>query len=77
MTTKEIVVSLSQGEALVLFEFLSRFDETNVLDIIDQSEEFVLIRVLNILRLQLAEPFSDDYLKILEKARSELRWDDS
>ena len=42
MNEERITVELSSSEALVLFEFLSRFSEGGKLEVVDQAEERVL-----------------------------------
>jgi len=66
-------INLSRDEAIVLFEFLSRFEELESLDIVDQSEERVLWNLQSTLEKDLAEPFSANYPELLEQARARLR----
>ena len=70
---EEIQINLSRNEAIVLFELLSRFSDKNQLDIVDQSEERVLLNTLCNLEKTLVEPFSEKYTKILEEAREKVR----
>jgi hypothetical protein len=65
----EIQITLSKDEALVLFEFLSRFVDDSKLEIADPSENRVLWDLQASLESLLAEPFSKDYDVILESAR--------
>ena len=69
----EIEVRLSKNEALVLFEFLSRFSDRRELLIEDQSEERVLWNVCCLLEKTLTEPFRADYDNRIAEARSALR----
>ncbi len=71
--TSEVRISLSADEALVLFEFLSRFDESNELTIVDQAEERALSNLLGPLQKQLVPPFQQDYVEQLQQARNRLR----
>lgn len=71
--TSEVQISLSADEALVLFEFLSRFDESNELTIVDQAEERALSNLLGPLQKQLVPPFQQDYVEQLQQARNRLR----
>lgn len=73
--TSEVQISLSADEALVLFEFLSRFDESNELTIVDQAEERALSNLLGPLQKQLVPPFQQDYVEQLQQARNRLRDD--
>ncbi len=70
---KEIQINLNKDEAIVLFEFLSRFSDKELLRIEDQSEKRVLWDIQCILEKTLAEPFSDKYLEVLENARKNIR----
>lgn len=68
-----IEIKLTGDEALVLFEFLSRFDESQALEIVDQSEERVLWNLHGDLQKKLVEPFKSDYRDLLRSARNRLR----
>ncbi len=69
----KITIELSQNEALVLFEFLSRFSDEAELHIEDQAEERVLWDMCCVLEKHLVQPFSPDYEALLEKARADVR----
>ena len=69
----EITLQLTQSEALVLFDFLSRFSETERLAIVDQAEERVLWDLQGKLEKKLVEPFQADYTEVLKSARLEVR----
>lgn len=69
----EINISLNRNEALVLFDFLSRYSENDNLAIEDQAEERVLWDLCCVFEKILDEPFKENYLEILEKARMEIR----
>jgi hypothetical protein len=75
MSEPNFEIALTKAEALVLFEFLARYKDNSELDIIDSSEETVLWKILGILESKLAEPFAQNYLEVLEAARSSLRFD--
>lgn len=70
---EKIQINLSKDEAIVLFEFLSRFSDKEKLEITDQSEARVLWNILCDLEKILVEPFSKKYAKILEEAREKIR----
>lgn len=72
----KVNLTLSKEEALVLFEFLSRFSEEERLEIKCQSEAQVLWNVQGSLEKRLAEPLSKEYSSILEKARKKLRYEE-
>jgi hypothetical protein len=69
----EVKLGFSRSEALVLFEFLSRFSEQKSLQIRDQAEQRVLWDMQAELERILAEPLSQDYAANLQKAREEVR----
>lgn len=70
---EEVTLSLSKEEALVLFEFVSRFSEEQKLGIEDQAEERVLCNICCDLEKKLIEPLSADYAAILADARRSVR----
>ncbi len=71
--TSEVQISLTADQALVLFEFLSRFEESNELTIVDRAEERALLNLLGPLQKQLMPPFQQDYVEQLQQARNRLR----
>ena len=66
---EEVTLRLSQDEALVLFELVSRFSEKKKLNIEDQAEEKVLWGICCSLEASLTQPLSADYAAALAKAR--------
>lgn len=70
---EKVQINLSKNEAIVLFEFLSRFSNEDVLEISDQSESRVLWNMLCDLEKVLSEPFSESYKEILENAHQKVR----
>jgi len=71
--TSEVQIFLNADEALVLFEFLSCFEESNELKIVDQAEARALSNLLGPLQKQLVPPFQEDYVEHLRQARNRLR----
>jgi hypothetical protein len=69
MSEGKILLDLTQSEALVLFEFVSRFTEKGLLNIEHQAEERILWSVCGGLEKQLVEPFRPDYDELLREAR--------
>ena len=69
----QVKLELTADESLVLFEFLSRFSDTDVLTIEDQAEERALWNLLALFEKQLSEPFRSDYVALLQAARDRLR----
>ena len=71
---QEITLTLSKEQALVLFEFLSRFNQDEHKEIFeDQSEEKMLWILEGQLQSILVEPFMPDYLDIILDARNKTR----
>lgn len=76
-TTKQgnnIVLSLTNDEALVLLDWLIRFNEeenSSVFD--DQSEERVLFDLEAVLEKSIVEIFDGNYRKTLANARENVR----
>ena len=74
MENNEITITLNKDEALVLFEFLSRFNENDNKEIFqDQAEEKVLWRIEGQLEKILVEPFMPNYQDIIKEARNRIR----
>jgi len=69
----KVNLSLSKDEALVLFEFLSRFSNEENLEIKYKSEKQVLWNMQASLEKVLSEPFSQDYSSLINNARKKLR----
>lgn len=70
---EEVSLRLSKSEALVLFEFTSRFSEKQKLSIEDRAEERVLCDICCLLEKQLVEPLKPEYAALLTKAREVVR----
>jgi hypothetical protein len=73
MFSEKVKIELSNAEAIILFEFLSRFRNKEKLEIVDQAEKRVLWDILSVLESILTDPLKPNYLDLLEKARSEVR----
>jgi len=72
-TTEEegesIQIELSEDEALVFFDWLSRVNENEEFRFEHQAEQRVLWDIECILESKLTEPLQPDYRKLLEAAR--------
>ena len=69
-----INLTVTKDEALVLFEFLARFNQTEHKDIFeDQAEQKTLWILEGQLEKQLVEPFRPDYKDIIKEARNKIR----
>ncbi|MFZ5828459.1 MAG: hypothetical protein ACOY3P_00135 [Planctomycetota bacterium] len=66
-------LELTGDEALVLFDFLQRFDDEQTLAIRDQAEERALWNLHCLLQKQLVEIFCPNYDVLLAAARDRLR----
>ena len=71
---KEILIKLSRDEALVLFEFISRFNQLDQDEIFqDQAEQKLMWLIETQLEKILVEPFQPDYKEIIQEARNKVR----
>lgn len=66
-------LELTQDEALVLFEWLSRLDEMDAFPCDDPSEEQVLWSLHAQLQKVLVEPFEDNYGELVRQAQMRVR----
>ena len=67
-------LELTEDEALVLFEWLSRLDEQDAFPHEHIAEKYVLaIGLLGQLEKALVEPFLANYGELLEQARSRVK----
>jgi len=73
LSPEKITIELTNKEALVLFEFLRRFDDEDAYSFADQAEQRVLWDMQCILEKQLVEILSPDYLRCLKEAREQVR----
>ena len=72
--TSKITVELSEEEALVLFDWLARFNKRAVTQSFgDQSEQRVLWNLEAALEQKLVAPFDPNYFALLKAARDALR----
>jgi hypothetical protein len=68
---EKITIELTSQEALVLFDLLSRWGETDKLSVLleHQAEQRVLWDMLSMLESKLIDPFAPDYRERLNEAR--------
>ncbi|MBP2269207.1 hypothetical protein J3A64_004747 [Pseudarthrobacter sp. PvP004] len=71
---EHISIKLSGDEALVLFDWLARFNKNNNTDLTDQAEQRVLWDIESSLESALVQVFSEDYTSLLDEARSRLQY---
>mgnify|MGYP003454966751 FL=1 len=71
--TKKINIKITKNEALVLFDFLSRFNQNDNIDFFeDKAEKILLWNIESELEKELEDIFDSNYKLILEKARTEI-----
>lgn len=70
---EDVKITITKDEALVLFDFLSRFSNTDVLTIQDQAEKRALWNLTCVFERVLVEPFSTEWPSIIKAARNRLR----
>ena len=66
---KKTAIELSPNEALVLIDFLIRFQEEEELKIVDPAEEQLLWDLCAMLEPKVPELLDKNYKQLLEKAR--------
>ena len=72
MDNDKIKVEITKDEALVLYEFLSRYSDTENLEIEHQSEQRALWNLTCVFEKTISEAFDSDYKISLESARKRL-----
>lgn len=73
MTSNPVKLRLDSDEAVVLFEFLSRYSDSDKLEIQDQAEQRVLWNVCVELEKLLTVQFAENYSQRLEDSRAKVR----
>jgi hypothetical protein len=73
----DVQISLTQNEALVLFDLLTRYSQTGLLGTRDQSEQRALWNLQCLLENVLPEALHRDYKTLLSNAQKQLRDPDS
>jgi hypothetical protein len=68
-----MTLELTDQQALVLYEWLRRFDEANVYPVQDEAEELVFWSLHGQLESALREPFLRDYRERVEAARAHVK----
>ena len=70
---KAVAIQLTGDQALVLFEWIKRFNLGDAKSFEDQAEERVLWDIEAMLEQELVEPFAHDYDRQLAEARAAVR----
>ncbi|MGN6109572.1 MAG: hypothetical protein ACTHU0_30975 [Kofleriaceae bacterium] len=73
MAGDSVHVELSHDQALVLFEWLSRFDESGDPAFVDPGEQAALWVLEGSLESKLSEQFRPNYLELVAQARERVR----
>jgi hypothetical protein len=73
MQSTRVKLELTSDEALVLYDWLTRFNQRDDADFADQAEERVLFDLEAMLEKALVTPLQSDYAKLLARARSKVR----
>ena len=68
----KVDIELSKEEALILFEVLSRYSESEELTVCDDAERQSLWNLCSALEKELSEPFSKDWKSALHSAKDKL-----
>lgn len=69
MKKDKVQLALSRDEAIVLYEWIARFNETGSADFQDQAEQRVLWDIEAMLESVLVEPLAPNFEEALAKAR--------
>jgi hypothetical protein len=67
-----LTINLSNDEGLVLFEWLSHFDEINTSEFKDEAEQNVLWSLEGKLESLLVEIVKPDYKRLVEEAKKRI-----
>jgi hypothetical protein len=73
MQSKRVKIELTSDEALMLYDWLTRFNQRADTDFADQAEERVLFDLEAMLEKVLVAPLQSDYADLLVQARSHVR----
>ena len=73
MQSTRVTLDLTSDEALVLYEWLTRFNQQDDTAFADQAEARVLFDLEAMLEKRLMAPLQSDYAQLLAQARSNVR----
>jgi hypothetical protein len=73
MRSKRVKIELTSDQALVLYDWLARFNQRADTDFSDQAEERILFDLEAMLEKALVAPLQSDYADLLAQARSNVR----
>jgi hypothetical protein len=69
---KRYTLEVTEDEALVLFEFFQRFDDTDELSFEHASEYIALLKIIGQIEKTSPAVFSENYEQLLAKARERI-----
>ena len=70
----KVTIELTKDEALVLFDFLGRFNQADNKNIFeDQAEQRTLWNIEALLEKTLVEPFMPNYADLVKQSRDKIR----
>jgi hypothetical protein len=69
----KIAIEIDGATALVLFEMLTRFENSEVLSLEDEAEEYALWALQALLERRLVAPLQPNYAEQLRAARADVR----
>ena len=73
MASETVSLNLEPDEALVLYEFVARYTDSDRLETVDQAEQRALWNLCALLEKELVEPFDPNYVDLVAAARDRLR----
>ena len=73
MRSKRVKIEFTSDAALVLYDWLTRFNQRTETDFVDQAEERVLFDLEALLEKALVAPLQSDYAALLAQARLHVR----
>ena len=73
MRSKSVKIEFTSDAALVLYDWLTRFNQRTETDFVDQAEERVLFDLEALLEKALVAPLQSDYAALLAQARLHVR----
>ena len=73
MRAQRVKIELTSDAALVLYDWLTRFNQRVDTDFADQAEERVLFDLEAMLEKALVAPLQPDYADLLAQARAHVR----
>ena len=73
MRSKRVKIEFTSDAALVVYDWLTRFNQRTETDFVDQAEERVLFDLEALLEKALVAPLQSDYAALLAQARLHVR----